>query len=159
MYRLTVTEEQMPPFGRTLAEALAETEGAVLYLDGTLGMGKTTLSQAVVQGCGWSGRVKSPTYTLVEPYDCGALQVVHFDLYRLSDPEELEFIGIRDYVEPRTVWLVEWPERGAGVLPDADVVIHFHEAGPARQLDIEPRTPRGRQLCDRLRQEWEHHDH
>ena len=156
MYRLTVTEEQMPALGKRLADALMAGEGAIIYLDGTLGMGKTTLSQVVVQGCGWSGRVKSPTYTLVEPYDCGALQVVHFDLYRLADPEELEFIGIRDYLQPRTVWLVEWPERGAGVLPGADVVIHFTEAGAARQLTVEPRTERGRFVRDRLQHAWEH---
>lgn len=155
MYRLTVTEEQMPALGRTLAAALKENDGAVIYLDGTLGMGKTTLSQSVVHGCGWSGRVKSPTYTLVEPYDCGAIQVVHFDLYRLADPEELEFIGIRDYVQPHTVWLVEWPERGVGVLPEADVVIHFSEAGTARELTVEPRSERGRAVSDRLRQAWE----
>ncbi|GGX40750.1 tRNA (adenosine(37)-N6)-threonylcarbamoyltransferase complex ATPase subunit type 1 TsaE [Saccharospirillum salsuginis] len=156
MYRLTVTEEQMSALGKQLAEALMAGEGAIVYLDGTLGMGKTTLSQAVVHGCGWSGRVKSPTYTLVEPYDCGALQVVHFDLYRLADPEELEFIGIRDYLQPHTAWLVEWPERGAGVLPEADVVIHFTEAGAARQLTVEPRTERGRLVSDRLQHVWEH---
>ncbi|MFG1496239.1 tRNA (adenosine(37)-N6)-threonylcarbamoyltransferase complex ATPase subunit type 1 TsaE [Saccharospirillum sp. HFRX-1] len=155
MYRLTVDESQMPALGQRLARALMHLDGARLYLDGTLGMGKTTLSQAIIAGCGWTGRVKSPTYTLVEPYECESITVVHFDLYRLADPEELEFIGVRDYLTDHTAWLVEWPERGAGVLPGADVVIHFSEADSARSLAFEPGTERGQSLIEWLQQEGE----
>ena len=148
MYRLNIEESQMAALGDALAQGLLHAGGGRIYLDGTLGMGKTTLSQAIIAGCGWTGRVKSPTYTLVEPYECAALTVVHFDLYRLSDPEELEFIGIRDYLTDASVWLVEWPERGAGVLPPADVVIHFSAAGSARNLTFDARTERGQSLLD-----------
>jgi tRNA threonylcarbamoyladenosine biosynthesis protein TsaE len=121
-------------------------------------MGKTTLSQAVVKACGWPGRVKSPTYTLLEPYECEGLTIVHFDLYRLADPEELEFMGLRDYLMPDTAWLVEWPERGVGVLPAADVVIHFEESlddpvGSGRNLRFEDITGKGQQIVEHLRQQ------
>lgn len=156
MFSIVVTEPRMPDLGQCLAQALTETRGALVYLDGTLGMGKTALSRAVIQACGWSGRVRSPTYTLVEPYECEHLTLVHFDLYRLGDPEELEFLGIRDYLQPDTAWLVEWPERGSGVLPAPDVTVHFNEAFGARKLDFEGHTERGVAICDRLRQLWEH---
>lgn len=155
MYHLTVSEAQMPALGQALARALEASEGGLLYLDGTLGMGKTTLSQAVIAACGWPGRVTSPTYTLVEPYEGERLTLVHVDLYRLADPEELEFLGLRDYLGPATAWLVEWPERGAGVLPEADVVVHFTEAGTGRALAFDARGERGQVLVRVLRQEWE----
>lgn len=156
MYRLTVDESQMRALGAVLARGLMHAGGGRLYLDGTLGMGKTTLSQAIIAGCGWTGRVKSPTYTLVEPYECDSLTVVHFDLYRLADPEELEFIGVRDYLTDDSAWLVEWPERGAGVLPGADVVIHFSEAGSARSLAFDARSDRGQRLVEFVQQEGDY---
>lgn len=146
----------MTALGKALAQGLLHLGGGRIYLNGTLGMGKTTLSQAIIAGCGWLGRVKSPTYTLVEPYECDALTVVHFDLYRLADPEELEFIGLRDYLTDHTVWLVEWPERGAGILPAADVVIHFSEAGAMRSLAFEAGTDRGHRLIEFVQQEGEY---
>lgn len=155
MYSLTVTEPRMPDLGKCLARALIEEQGAIVYLDGTLGMGKTALARAVIQACGWTGRVRSPTYTLIEPYECESLLLVHIDLYRLADAEELEFLGLRDYLQPATAWLVEWPERGAGVLPEADLMVHFNEAGQARMLDFDARSERGRRVRDRLRQQWE----
>lgn len=155
MYRLTVGESQMAALGQRLARGLMQCQGGRLYLDGTLGMGKTTLSQAIIAACGWTGRVKSPTYTLVEPYECETLTVVHFDLYRLADPEELEFIGLRDYLTDHTAWLVEWPERGAGVLPVADVMIHFGEAAASRSLAFKANTDRGQRLIEWLQQEGE----
>jgi tRNA threonylcarbamoyladenosine biosynthesis protein TsaE len=106
-------------------------------------MGKTTLSRCVIQGLGWRGRVKSPTYTLVEQYDVGIAEALHFDLYRLADPEELEFLGVRDFDQANAIWLVEWPERGVGVLPPPDIEVHFSDAEQGRKLELIAYTPKG----------------
>ncbi|MHA7880057.1 MAG: tRNA (adenosine(37)-N6)-threonylcarbamoyltransferase complex ATPase subunit type 1 TsaE [Saccharospirillum sp.] len=155
VFRVALEAAQMAAFGQALARVLQDEAGAVVYLNGTLGMGKTTLSQAVIQGCGWSGRVKSPTYTLLEPYECERLLLVHIDLYRLADPQELEYLGLRDYLEPNTAWLIEWPERGLGVLPGADIQVHFEEAGAGRALSIEPVSEKGERLNQALATRWE----
>ncbi|MFT6680519.1 MAG: tRNA threonylcarbamoyladenosine biosynthesis protein TsaE [Haliea salexigens] len=142
-----VDEAAMVALGATLAEACEP--GAVVYLCGGLGMGKTTLSRGVVQGLGHRGAVKSPTYTLVEPYQFGELEVFHFDLYRLGDPTELEFMGIRDYFGPRSLCLVEWPERGYGVLPPADLAITIAAAGSGRSLQVQARSDAGERILSR----------
>ncbi len=138
----------MVALGGELARALEP--GTVVHLEGELGMGKTTLSRGIIQGLGHSGAVKSPTYTLVEPYDHTSIPVYHFDLYRLGDPEELELMGIRDYLDGRSLCLVEWPQRGEGVLPPADLVITISKEGTGRSVELRARTARGEAVLDRL---------
>lgn len=131
-------EAAMELLGASLAEVFKI--GVVVYLDGDLGMGKTTLVRGVLRGLGYDGPVKSPTYTIVEPYECAGLEVFHFDLYRVTDAEELEYMGIRDYFSDGGLCLIEWAEMGAGVLPEADVVVSLERIGQGRKVLIESHT-------------------
>jgi len=110
---------------------------ALVFLHGELGAGKSTLVRGFMAGLGYQGRVKSPTYTLVEPYEVGEDIIYHMDLYRLADPEELEFLGIRDILSGRSICLIEWPEKAEGLLGKADIDINISYLENGRSIVIE----------------------
>jgi tRNA threonylcarbamoyladenosine biosynthesis protein TsaE len=118
-----------------------------MLLKGDLGTGKTTFARGFIQASGFSGVVKSPTYTLVEPYPITHERTCyHFDLYRLAEPEELEFIGARDYFNDQDVCLVEWPEKAASYLPAADWICDFEYRNEGRDLKIVALTEKGKDM-------------
>lgn len=147
-------EQATIDFGRRLIRAICQItspRGITLYLNGDLGAGKTTLSRGIIQGLGYQGNVKSPTYTLVEEYRLQGKHIYHFDLYRLSDPEELEFMGIRDYFTADSICLIEWAEKGAGLLANADLVINIRYADNARQIELIPQNEQGKEIIQSVK--------
>lgn len=141
-------EAAMEALGGRLSRALAG--GGTVWLDGTLGAGKTTLARGALRGLGYTGAVKSPTYTLVEPYELPGVAVYHFDLYRMQDPEELELMGFRDYCRPENLLLVEWPERGRGLMPAPDIHAEITVIPDGRMIHFKALSARGETALAKL---------
>lgn len=145
LQRTIANADDMEMSGRAAAAGVRP--GQLVFLQGELGAGKTTWVRGLLRGLHYDGSVKSPTYTLVESYELDPCNVYHFDFYRLDDPDELEHLALRDYLDGRGVCLVEWPERGMGFLPEPDcrVVIEYDNEG--RCLTMNCNTQLGRSLC------------
>lgn len=124
--------------------------GLTIYLHGDLGAGKTTLVRGMLLALGHEGKVKSPTYTLVEPYVVSGLNLYHFDLYRFIDPEEWDAAGFRDYFNPHSICLVEWPEKAGSMIPSADIDITLMPAAYGRRGQISANTAAGKQFLESL---------
>ncbi|SEO59667.1 tRNA (adenosine(37)-N6)-threonylcarbamoyltransferase complex ATPase subunit type 1 TsaE [Aquisalimonas asiatica] len=137
-------------FGARLWRVWGGEQQCVILLEGDLGAGKTTLVRGLLREAGERGSVRSPTYTLIEPYTLGARRALHLDLYRLGDPEELEFLGLRDELGAGTLVLVEWPQRGHGALPGEDLVVNLAHAGDGRQAGVSARSMQGAAMLREL---------
>lgn len=167
--RYLVDEAATETFGRLLAQAtqrgpqstsgasagsgepgVRATLGGRIFLSGDLGAGKTTLTRGLVRGYGIEGAVKSPTYTLVEPYEQPGCNLYHFDLYRLADPEEVEFLGVGEYFDEANLCVIEWAEKGKGYLPVPDLEISLSHEGAGRIVHWQPRSPRGESIVKKL---------
>ena len=140
----------MQQLGANIAQACEP--GCVIYLHGDLGAGKTTLVRGFLRGLGYDGRVRSPTFTLLETYQFAAVTIYHLDLYRLTDAEELAYIGGRDFFTEQTICLIEWPERGSGFLPPADLSYDFEFAHKmrARKITIHASSPKGESVIKKM---------
>lgn len=135
--------------GADMARILAP--GLVFYLDGNLGAGKTTLARGILRGLGYEGKVKSPTYTLVELYAISRLQLYHFDLYRFADPLEWEEAGFREYFNADSICLVEWPEKAGEWLPRPDVRVQLRMQHGGRAVELKAETEAGKRWLSQLR--------
>ncbi|PCH59793.1 MAG: tRNA (adenosine(37)-N6)-threonylcarbamoyltransferase complex ATPase subunit type 1 TsaE [SAR86 cluster bacterium] len=151
-------------FGQHLQEAILATEKSatatrdcayILYLNGDLGSGKTTLSRGLVRAFGHSGAVKSPTYTLVEPYEFETLNVYHFDLYRLSHADEVDYLGVEDYFDSGSICIIEWPQRGEPRIPKADLLIDILIEDGGRRLQCQAKNRRGEVMLQHLQGQYE----
>jgi tRNA threonylcarbamoyladenosine biosynthesis protein TsaE len=149
---LTFTADSEPAqetLGARLARACPD--ACSIWLQGELGAGKTTLVRGFLRGLGHQGPVKSPTYTLIEPYRLARRDCYHLDLYRLGDPEELEYLGLRDLMAEACILLVEWPERGAGWLPDPDLRVTIAYSEPGRRLTLSGASHLGERVLEKFR--------
>lgn len=141
-------ESAMTALGQQMAQTLKGP--ALIYLHGDLGAGKTTLTRAIIHALGFQGRVKSPTYTIVESYQFDEQILYHFDFYRISDAAELEFIGLEEYFTQQAICLVEWPEHALPLLPAADLLVHIDILAMGRQVSISAQGQRGQAMLERF---------
>lgn len=139
--------------GAALARALAP--GLTIFLHGDLGAGKTTLTRALLHAAGHAGHVKSPTYTLAEPYKVNIgdrpVDVIHFDLYRMASPEEFLDAGFREYFNENMICIIEWPEKAESVLPPPDINIFLDVSGEGRDVELQAMSDQGHQCLDRFK--------
>jgi len=147
------SQQQQEAFGAELAGVLPK--HAVIFLEGELGTGKTTLVRGILRGFGWSGTVKSPTYTILEPYELPQQNLYHFDLYRLADAEELEYLGLRELLGEGLLFF-EWPERGEALLPPADIIVNIQHEKSARVLKFKILDPHLQHQIAAIIQSFEH---
>jgi tRNA threonylcarbamoyladenosine biosynthesis protein TsaE len=142
----TNTAQDTEDFGWQLACARPPQQApfAVLYLEGELGAGKTTFARGFLRALGVTEPVRSPTYTLVDVYPTAGLTLLHVDLYRLRDPAELESLGLREWARPGHIWLIEWPEKGAGRLPAPDLTLTFEVGVSGHDVEVTPLTDLGK---------------
>lgn len=143
------SEEELVELASNVAKS--SNHDLVIFLEGDLGAGKTTFARGFLRGCGFNGVVKSPTYTLVEPYRLvDGKMCYHFDLYRLSDAEELEFTGARDYFDGQSTSLIEWPEKAEGFLPTPDLVCRLQYQSQGREAMILAQSDKGKDVMLRV---------
>ena len=148
-----LNEQETEQLGAELWRILPEK--CLIFLNGDLGAGKTTLTRGVLRAAGHKKAVKSPTYTLVEEYDLVDRKLYHFDLYRVKDPEELEWIGIRDYLDQQSLCFIEWPELGKGFLPEPDLELTLSTVGNTREVEINVFS---KNLMNKLNLHWKNND-
>jgi len=141
-------EEATLAFAARFARAVGDT--AIIFLHGELGVGKTTFSRGFLRGLGYHDKVKSPTYTIVEPYILEQNTIYHFDLYRIHHPEELAFIGLRDYFVPKAICLIEWPSQGGSLLPEPDLSCYIEFAADGRQIKLIAHSARGEAMLKKF---------
>jgi tRNA threonylcarbamoyladenosine biosynthesis protein TsaE len=145
---IIASEEELLQIATTLAKV--SVTPLVINLKGPLGAGKTTFSRGFMAGLGYIGKVKSPTYTLVETYHLSSVAVHHFDLYRIHDPEELELMGVRDYFNNHSICLIEWPEQGSGYLPEPDIVVSIEILAKGRSIQFFSCSTLGKKMLERF---------
>lgn len=138
------TENDLVRFAATLAANAPL--GMIIYLSGELGAGKTTFTRGFIQAFGYSGKIKSPTYTLIEEYDVADKHIVHVDLYRLHDAEELSYVGFPHEIPAGSIVLIEWPERASSNLPAPDVIVTITHTATGREIELVAHTLLGQQL-------------
>lgn len=148
-----INQQETEAFGAELWQALPDK--CLIFLNGDLGAGKTTLVRGLLRAAGYLGTVKSPTYSLVEEYDLGGRRVFHFDLYRLKDPEELEWMGMNDYLAQNALCFVEWPQMGEGFLPPPDLSLLLEIVGEGRSIQINNLAP---SLKNIIKLSWKNKD-
>jgi tRNA threonylcarbamoyladenosine biosynthesis protein TsaE len=147
-----LNENRMLDLAAGLANAViaASPGGGIIFLQGSLGAGKTTFTRGFLRGVGYKNKVKSPTYTLVEPYEIAGLEIFHFDLYRLQAAQELEHMGIREYFSGNAICLIEWPEKGFPLLPPPDLVCDIQFAELGRTISLEAHSAIGKMILSKL---------